>query len=169
MNEITEPIIFPSACNKCSEIVSEDYVFCTNCGFPQNGSVKDLAIYEKNIRDVGRNKEEANRKIKNARNTLYVMAAISLLFGLMSSSGFQGEALFTVGIIQFIIYVVLGYWSTQKPLIALLLGLFLYLTIIIISAVAEPSTLLKGIIFKVIIIAFLGKGIYSALAIKSYN
>jgi len=50
---------------------------------------------------------------------------------------------------------------------ALLLGLFLYLTTIIISAVIEPTTLIRGILWKIIIIAYLGKGIYSASSLKN--
>ncbi|MDT0558133.1 hypothetical protein RM697_05720 [Ichthyenterobacterium sp. W332] len=169
MNEIIELQLFPSSCNHCSEIVSEEYVYCTYCGFPHNGTVKDLALYEKRIRDKDRTNEEAKRKIKNARNTLYVMSAITFLFGLFSFSGELGSALFTISTIQSIIYLVLAYWSTQKPLISLLLGLFLYLTIIIVSAVSDPGTIVRGIIFKVIIIAFLAKGIYSASSIKKIS
>jgi hypothetical protein len=65
-----------------------------------------------------------------------------------------------------IIYLVLAFWSSQKPLMALLLGLLLYLTTIIISAVVDPTTIIKGFLWKILIIAYLGKGIYSASAIR---
>ena len=93
-------IVFPSPCNQCDSIVSENYVYCTNCGFPQNGSVKDLAFYEKQIRVNKDIEKEAKRKISNARNTLYIMAAISFVFGLISFRSYQGEALLLVNFIQ---------------------------------------------------------------------
>lgn len=165
-DEFLEPVIFPSCCSSCLEIVSEKYVYCTHCGYPQNGSVKQMALHEKAIIDCKKDASEANRKIKNARTTLYVISVITFLFGLISFSGELGSALLTVSFIQSIIYLILGFWSNKKPLIALLMGLFLYLTVIIISAVTEPSTVIKGIIFKVIIISFLGRGIYAALSLK---
>jgi hypothetical protein len=61
-----------------------------------------------------------------------------------------------------LIYLALAFWSDKKPFIALLSGLLLYLTLIIISAVFDPISLVKGFIWKIIIISYLGKGLYSA-------
>ena len=73
--------------------------------------------------------------------------------------------LITNGILS-IIYLVLGSYTSKKPLMAILLGLLLYLTTIIISAIFDPSTLIRGIIWKILIIGYLGKGVYSASSIK---
>ena len=78
----------------------------------------------------------------------------------------QDIAVLVTNVVLGIIYLVLGSWTSKKPLVAILLGLLLYLTTIIISAIFEPSTIIKGIIFKIIIIAYLAKGVYSASSIK---
>ena len=162
-----ETIETPSLqCSFCQITIETENVFCTNCGFPENGTDKDKAVFHaKNVMKKNKNMD-ADKKIKTARNTLYVMAGISLVFGLiLYYSSEEISILLTNGILA-IIYIVLGSWSTKNPLMALLLGLLLYLTTIIISAVIEPTTLIKGILWKIIIVAYLGKGIYSASSIK---
>ena len=106
------------------------------------------------------------KKINSARNTLYVMAAINFVFGLYFFFTNQDIATLVASMILSIIYLLLAYWSSQKPLMALLLGLLLYLTTIIISAIVDPVTIIQGILWKIVIIAYLGKGIYSASSIK---
>ena len=65
-----------------------------------------------------------------------------------------------------IVYLALAYWSQQKPLIAMVLGLLVYLTTLVINAIVDPETIYRGIILKVLIIGFLGKGINSALQLR---
>ncbi len=154
-------------CSFCQTMIESENVFCINCGFPENGTDNDKAIFHaRNVMKKNKNMD-ADKKIKSARNTLYVIAGLSFVFGIiLYFSTNELSILLTNGILA-IIYIILGSWSTKKPLMALLLGLFLYLTTIIISAVIEPTNLVKGILWKIIIIAYLGKGIYSASSIKN--
>jgi hypothetical protein len=70
------------------------------------------------------------------------------------------------GGIIFLIFLGLGFWSQSKPQVAILLGLLVYLSLIILSAIIDPSTLARGVIVKVVIIIFLGKGLNSARELK---
>ncbi len=163
-----EDIFVPqaSSCSKCNDIIEIESVYCSNCGYPEHGTKSDVSKYHA-YRAIERNKNmDADKRIRSARNTLYVMAGISVLVGVFGFfMNYDSATLITNGILS-VIYLVLGYWSSEKPVMALLLGLLLYLTTIIISAVFEPSSLIKGILWKGIIIVFLAKGLYSALSIK---
>jgi len=154
-------------CSFCQTTIETENVFCINCGFPQNGTEKDKAVFHaKNVMEKNKNMD-ADKKIKSARNILYVIAGLSFVFGIiLYYSSNEISILLANGILS-IIYIILGSWSIKKPLMALLLGLFLYLTTIIISAVIEPTNLIRGILWKIIIIAYLGKGIYSASSLKN--
>jgi len=164
MEEMLQPQA--TACSKCDSIIETENVFCSNCGYPENGTEKDIAVFHAN-NAMERNKNmDAGKKIKSARNTLYVMAGISFLSGIFLFFQDYDSAILVTNVILSLIYLVLGYWSMKKPVMALLLGLLLYLTTIIISAVFEPTSIVRGIIWKVVIIAFLGKGLYSALSVK---
>jgi hypothetical protein len=155
-----------TTCSKCDSIIEIENIFCSNCGYPEHGTEKDIAVFHAN-KAMERNKNmDAGKKIKSARNTLYVMAGVTFVFGVFLFFQDYDSAVLITNVILSLIYLVLGYWSMKKPVMALLLGLLLYLTTIIISAVFEPTTLVRGILWKVIIIAFLGKGLYSALSIK---
>jgi len=153
-------------CTFCSETIEKEAIYCASCGYPENGSEKDVAkFYGRRAMQKNRN-TDAKDKIKSARNTLYIIAGATLIFGLLGY--FQNKDLFTLAtnFAVFFIYLLLASWSDTKPLMALLLGLLLYLTLILISAIIDPTTLVSGIIWKVIIIGFLGRGIYSASSIK---
>jgi len=56
----------------------------------------------------------------------------------------------------------MAYWSQKKPFAALLSALLLYLMVIAINAIVEPTTIFKGILIKIIILSFLIKGVSSA-------
>ena len=153
-------------CRLCKTAIDIESVFCSNCGFPEHGTNNEIASYHAKAA-MDKNKHmDAGKKIKSARNTLYVMSAITLVFGLFYFFQLQDIAVLVTNIILCIIYLVLAEWTSKKPMMALLLGLLLYLTTIIISAIFEPSTIIKGILWKVIIISYLAKGIYSASSIK---
>lgn len=165
-NEI--PIeISESNCSICKTPMELENVFCPECGFPENGTDKDVAQFHARNAMKKNQHMDADKKIKSARNVLFVMAGIVLLFGIISFFGDQDIAVLVTNVVLGIIYLALGSWTSKKPLVAILLGLLLYLTTIIIGAILEPSTLIRGIIFKILIIAYLAKGVYSASSIKN--
>lgn len=156
-----------SACYLCKTSINTSDVYCPECGFPENGTEKEKAqFHARNAMQKNQNIDAA-QKIKSARNVLYVMAGIVLVFGFFSFFKDQDVALLVTNVILGVIYLLLGSWTSKKPLVAILLGLFLYLTTIVISAIFEPSTIFRGIIFKILIIAYLGKGVYSASSINN--
>jgi len=144
MEELTLSEVKEPSCSKCDTPISLETIFCAECGYPENGTEQDVAKFHANNVMQKNQHMDADKKIKSARNVLYVMAGIFLLVGFFNFFNDQDAAVLVSSVIIGVIY----------------------LTTIIISAIFEPATILKGIIFKILIIAYLGKGVYSASSIK---
>ncbi|MBO6880340.1 hypothetical protein [Winogradskyella sp.] len=166
MEDMTILEVSESSCSICKTPMQTENIYCPECGFPENGTDSDVAKFHARNAMKKNQHMDAGKKIRSARNVLYVMAGIIILFGVVSFFNDQDIALLISNVIVGIIYLALGSWTSKKPLVAILLGLLLYLTTIIISAIFEPSTLFRGLIFKIFIIAYLGAGVYSASSIK---
>ena len=64
------------------------------------------------------------------------------------------------------IMIGLAIWARRSPLPAVLIATATYLVIIVASGIADPRSLGQGWIIKLIVIAFLVKGIKAALALR---
>ncbi len=157
-----ESILPESLCSQCSTAISEETKFCTNCGYPEKGTEKEQATYHaQKIMKKSKAKDDKKR-IESARNTLYWIAGIFFVSGIFLFAISQDNAILVTNIIIAIIYLILAYFSKEKPFATLLSGLLLYILIITLNAIFDPSTLFSGIIIKIIILSFLIKGVYSA-------
>ena len=74
-----------------------------------------------------------------------------------------------VNLILAAIMAVLAWWGRRSPLPAVLVAAAVYVVVIVFNAIADPATLGQGLIVKIIIIAFLAKGIKAALALRAAN
>src|SRR6202023_3998388 len=61
-----------------------------------------------------------------------------------------------------VIYVGLAIWCKKKPVAAIISGLVLFIGFQIILAFDDPMNLVRGIIWKILIIGYLLKGMKSA-------
>lgn len=108
-----------------------------------------------------------DKHIRQARNAIFGVA-ILLVVNLLVLAGTvpeEYEYLWLDLIIWGVFiaaFVVLGFWANKKPYYAIVTALVLYLIFIGLNAALDISTLFKGIIFKIIIIVFLVKGINDA-------
>jgi len=154
------------SCTQCETIIKETQKYCTNCGYPQRGSAGDKSKFHAE-RIMNRSKAvDAPKTIRQARNILFIVAGITFIYGIFLFFYRDDMASLIAAAIMTGVYVVLGYWSQQKPLISLVLALLLYATNMVLSFIIEPDTLYKGLIFKVIIIYFLIRGINSAMHLR---
>jgi hypothetical protein len=114
----------------------------------------DIGIYDKHIRQ--------------ARNAIFVTAGViflSLIVTLIASSKEENEYLWIDLLLYgvFIIgFIALGLWTKNRPYYAIICALILYLIFIGLNAIGDIKTLFSGIIFKIIIIVYLVKGINDA-------
>jgi len=65
------------------------------------------------------------------------------------------------------IMLALSVWARRAPLPAVLIATATYAVVITASAISDPATLGQGALMKIIIIAFLIKGIKAALALRT--
>ena len=72
-----------------------------------------------------------------------------------------------VNLILAAIMVALAVWAKYKPLAAVLVATATYIVVIAYAGITDPATLAQGWIVKLVIIAFLIKGIKAALALRS--
>ena len=153
-------------CSVCATTLSEDQKFCTHCGFPERGTEEEKSRFHAHKVIEARDEREAKQRVSSARTTLYVVSGLMFLGGLIYFFIDNDISVLITYIILSVIYLILGYWSQSKPLIAIILGLLVYLTLIVLSAIADPTSIFSNIIIRIIIIVYLAKGVYSASAIK---
>ena len=90
------------------------------------------------------------------------MFVVGLIIYLTSRDNDLALAIFLSNVIVAVIFVLLAELSKQRPFIALLSGLLLYITLNLYMIVIEGASPFSGIIIKGIIIVYLVKGINSA-------
>ncbi len=108
-----------------------------------------------------------DKHIRQARNAIFVAAgilALNLIILIATVPDYYDYlwidlliwGLFIVG------FIFLALWTKKKPYYAIIGALILYGLFIGLNAWIDPATIFKGIIFKVVIIIFLVKGINDA-------
>lgn len=126
--------------------------------------------YEKNLaenRSIDQNLQ-SKKRINRGRIAIFVLAALYVFVGFK-------EAFWDIyhdimyGIIDWgiaAIFIGIGIWSYYKPFPAFISGLVLYVLTILLVVAFDPSTILSGIIWKVIIILALVNAIKEAKNLK---
>jgi len=161
-----EAIIPEKICSHCSASLELNQKFCTGCGYPEEGTEKEKAVFHADRVMAHTKSKDAPKLIRQARNTLFFIAGLTFLYGIFIFFSQDDSFTLIAAALMAVIYLILGFWSQQKPLVALVLALLLYATNIVLNAILDPVTIYKGIIMKVIIIVFLAKGINSALHLR---
>ncbi len=167
--EFEESITLPEVCKECETVLKDEHTYCPSCGYPQRGTAGEKSKFHAQ-RVMNKSKaNQAPKVIQQARTILFVIAGITFLYGIILFFSLDDMASLIAAAVMASVYVVLGYWSQQKPLVALVLALLVYSTNIVITAIAEPSSIHRGIILKIIIIYFLARGINSAIHLRRVN
>lgn len=157
------------SCVNCRFVNNYTNNFCTNCGYPQQHKEGMLAIYNTRMQQRNNLKESCSKKIRYARNSLYVIAACCIFCIAFIFENKRKEILTSV--ILFVLaamYVSLGKWTTKKPFTSLLISLLLMLTFIAINAseaLASASTSAAGIyvfMMQAVLTYFLVQGVKAA-------
>jgi len=164
MEEIsTQSTAATVVCDACYKQVNNDDAFCDSCGYPLKGSEREQNYFKAERSNKEIDLESANKKIETAGKTMYWIAGLTFLSGIIFYFMNKDSALLIVNIILTGIYLALGAWSKTKPVAAIISGLSLYALLFIINAVTNPLTIASGIIIKIIIIGYFIKGLKSAI------
>lgn len=104
--------------------------------------------------------------IKKGRAFIFVVAVLFLLGFIRDYVQFEAiELLYFYGPL-IVLYFALGIYYYRNPFVIAIVALSIYLAIILISALIEPTSILSGIIIKIIIITALSGAIRNG---KLYN
>jgi len=111
--------------------------------------------------------EGYDKHIRQARNALFIAAAILLLNALLLFSKYPVDLeIMWLDYLIWVVYiggfVALALWTKRKPYYAIIGGLIFMGIFIVVNAIIDPSTIVGGIIFKIAVIAFLIKGLGDA-------
>jgi hypothetical protein len=111
-----------------------------------------------------------NKTLKQAGTTLYFLAGVFILSGLVYFFMHKDEedvvAVVITDLIMAAMFLVLGAYSKKKPLACLISGLSLYVIVQLLNAIVDPISIARGIIIKIVIIGYMIKGIKSAMEIE---
>jgi hypothetical protein len=159
-------------CNQCSnrEFSSSVGLICgltrkrpdfqDNCpDYKEDSAAKKMKSLSKESARI-----EENSGLSRGRFALFFIAAAQFI---MVIYHFSSESwpliLLLLDLIIATVFVVLGFVSFKKPLLAFTLGLGLYVLLIIVVGVIEPISVFRGIIIKIAVISAL---IYAAINAK---
>lgn len=135
-------------CACCKYSIENTTVFCGHCGYPLQGTKQQQDEYIYNRLNKEFDLEELNTKVKKASNSLYWIAGLLTISTLISSFMLESEDLVPVLITSVILiaaFLAFAVWSKTKPAAALISGLSLYIIVLILNAIADPSTIVAGI------------------------
>ena len=153
-------------CEYCKSPTDTNDIFCQQCGFPVKGTDEEKQQFHYNIGYKQIQLEDSGTSIRKGRNSLYVVAAVFVVFGLISysreSDGADTTALVVTNLALGVIFLLLAFWSTSKPIAALISGLSLYLAVQLLNFIVEPVSLFQGVIMKVFVIIYLVRALQSA-------
>lgn len=156
-------------CACCAHHYEPIDIFCNTCGYPLQGTQQQQESFISNrvVKEI--NLVDLKKKIESARNSLYIITAVLGIFGLFGLFFTKDEDDLFYSLITYVIlvgaFLAFAVWSKTKPASALISGLSLYVIVQILNAVNDPTTIFSGIIFKILIIAYLVKGIIALLEV----
>jgi len=111
---------------------------------------------------------QTKKTINKGRFALFAIGAIYLFVGIWEGFYINGHDII-YGIVDWVvaaIFIFLGVLSFRKASLSFIIGLSVYVLLIVLMAIIEPSTLISGIIWKIIIISSLALGIKQAREVE---
>ncbi len=157
----------PTICYHCkNEGLKLDEKFCSNCGFPQRGTHDEQKSFVIGYQLEKETMVDMKEKIVRARSILLFLGAINFIIGLALGIMQGNYLVIVIQTIISIIYIGLAIWSNKNPIPAFLTGFIFYITMLVMLALINPSTLTQGIIWHLIVI---GSFIYGLKNVKEYK
>lgn len=150
---IEEPEIIPNECVACGRELPQDVTYCSHCD-------KASTVISK--------KESAS--IKTANRWMLILCGLFLVEGaIVGWISKEDVRLFVYLIYAFLALamLLLFFWGRRSPFPAIVTALCIYLALMALNAMVDPTTLIQGLILKIFVLgAFLG-GIKAAMVTRS--
>ena len=157
-------------CAACYKAVADIDVYCTNCGYPLKGQEQEQNDFILKKEIAGIDIASYNKRLKAAANSLYYLAGLFMVIGIIVVF-FKKDDPDVLGLaipelILAVVFLALGGYTHKKPLACIISGLSLYIIVLVVNAIDNPSTIVSGVLLKIVIIGYLVKGIRSAIEIE---
>jgi len=124
---------------------------CYHCGYPFHGTEKEKAVFVA-TKIMNRDRiVDTTKSIRRARYILFALGGINLLLALLPGFYYYPVQVILGGLLA-LIYLVLGYFAKRYPLGSILTALILLLSLYAINAYLEPFSLIRGILWKVLLL-----------------
>jgi hypothetical protein len=108
--------------------------------------------------------------VRKAGNVFYWLSGIFFVSGLIlyfaKNDDPSSFAALITNLILSMVFLALGGYSKKKPLACIISGLCLYTILLVLDAIVDPVSIVRGIFLKIVIIGFLIKGLKSAIEIE---
>jgi hypothetical protein len=156
------------SCENCKTQNLPDKKFCSQCSFPFGGTEDEKRSFRLLVSSRKRFLSDANDKIKSAKYTIYILAGLFFVFGLIAGVVNDDIPTLVVNLFICLLYLIFAAWSTKNPFGAILTAFIVYATVQVANAFLDPATLASGFIIKIFIIAAFIKGIRSAQEAQGY-
>lgn len=114
-------------------------------------------------------KSDTEKSINKGRMALFIVAGLYIIVGVYEGLIMDFHVI-EFGIIDWVvsaIFIGLGLWSYKKPSLALIIGLGVYVALILVLAFVDPVTIVKGILWKALIIYYLITSIITAREVEA--
>lgn len=159
----------PTACSHCRFINPNHHHFCTNCGYPVFPNQYQLALYNVRLNYRKAQLKRCREKVSNARNVLYIAAALCML-GVTYL--FEGSRAATMrGLVYVVISLLLtslGRWSISRPFTSMLISFLVLITLVALNTWVEFALMFTSVsgvyvlVAQLVLLYFLTQGVKAA-------
>ncbi len=157
-------------CAYCAHQYQPTDAFCNTCGYPLQGKPQEQKHFIANRATKEIDLIALNKKIERACESLYWVAGIlTVSFTFLYFVGPTQEdptVFFLTAVIIIGAFLALGAWSKQKPAAAIISGLSLFVVLLLVDAIVQPSSIFSAFVFKILVIIFLVKGIMAIFEVE---
>lgn len=156
-------------CSRCNTPLSEEDIFCPNCGYPEKADIEEKNKYNYRIKLRKDILKDAEKKLKNVKILLYVIIGLNIILGVVF---LLDQATFSDGLGSLIsagIFAGCLLWVNKKPLAGILAAFIFWLLLQLSVVLIDPALLFSGLLLKVIFLGVFIKGITSARDYNKYS
>ena len=152
-------------CPLCKRTLEGDDFFCSHCGYPRKGSEREQRVFILKRQTKLSILDEANKKLKQASNTLLIIGGILTVFATGGyfwgiSGMYQGELARWLSQLSLgLTFIALGIWCLKRPFPAIISGFALFFIVLVVNSITSPANIFNYLFVKVAIIFFLANGI----------
>ncbi len=159
-----------NVCPACKNDNDSNINLCVKCEFPFNGTEKEKSIHIG--RFIGKKGIifDAEDSLTKSQNLLYLAAGFYILGLIVNFSILLNHLIALVfNIVVIIVIALSGFLLKKSPLLFLIIPLTVLLMVYFLNYLVDPNSILRGILFKFLILGSLIFSIYNYLVSEKFK